>query len=156
VNGKVANSTGYLVLSVFPGNLFTPEVDEADVNVGFSLTDVRKQTDLSDYTGQLQISALVRVTDRDNDEATGGGSDPATVGDFPLNLPVTCATTPDTTVGGTCSATTSLDAVVPTIIKEGDRSSWELGAVQVFDGGADGLLSTTPNTLFARQGVFVP
>ena len=28
--------------------------------------------------------------------------------------------------------------------------------MQVFDGGADGLLSTTPNTLFARQGIFVP
>ena len=76
--------------------------------------------------------------------------------DFPLNVPVTCAATPDTTVGGACSVATTLDAVVPSLIKEGDRSSWQLGAVQVFDGGSDGLLSTAPNTLFARQGVFVP
>ena len=36
------------------------------------------------------------------------------------------------------------------------RSIWQLGQVQVFDGGADGQASTTPNTLFATQGVFVP
>ena len=98
----------------------------------------------------------MRVTDRDNDEAAGGGSDPATVSDLPLSVPVTCTATLDTTIGGTCSVNTTLDAVVPSVIKEGDRASWELGAVQVFDGGADGLLSTTPNTLFARQGIFVP
>ena len=76
--------------------------------------------------------------------------------DFPLAVPVPCAATPDPAVGGTCSLSTTLDAIVPSAITEGDRSSWQLGAVQVFDGGADGLLSTTPNTLFARQGIFVP
>jgi hypothetical protein len=146
VNGQVANSTGQVIFSVLPG----------DVNIGLSITDVRKQSDLSDYTGQLQIDSLIRITDRDNDEATGGGSDSATVTDFPVNVPVTCAATLDTTVGGACSTATTLDAVLPGMVKEGDRSSWEVGAVQVFDGGADGLLSTTPNTLFARQGVFVP
>ena len=70
-----ANSSGYLNLSVFPGNPSTP-ADEADVNLGFSLTDVRKRTDLSDYTGQLQIDSVVRVTDRDNNESAGGGCDP--------------------------------------------------------------------------------
>jgi hypothetical protein len=71
-------------------------------------------------------------------------------------VPVPCAATPDPAVGGTCSLSTTLDAIVPSAITEGDRSSWQMGAVQVFDGGADGLLSTTPNTLFARQGIFVP
>jgi hypothetical protein len=33
---------------------------------------------------------------------------------------------------------------------------WEVGQVQVFDGGSDGVVSTAPNTLFATQGVFVP
>jgi hypothetical protein len=26
----------------------------------------------------------------------------------------------------------------------------------VFDGGSDGVASTSPNTAFARQGVFIP
>ena len=33
---------------------------------------------------------------------------------------------------------------------------WELGQVQVADGGADGDAATEPNTIFAVQGVFVP
>ena len=69
---------------------------------------------------------------------------------------VPCSATADTTVGATCAVTTSADAVMPGVIKEGMRSIWQLGQVQVFDGGADGQASTTPNTLFATQGVFVP
>jgi hypothetical protein len=42
-------------------------------------------------------------------------------------------------------------------VVESGRSIWELGQVQVFDGGADGLASTPgDNTVFERQGVFVP
>jgi acyl-homoserine lactone acylase PvdQ len=154
-NGTLANSTGSVVVRVFQGNPATP-ADEADVNVRLALTDVRRQSGLSDYTGQLQVNSIVRATDRNNDEDGGGGSDPATVNDFPLDVPATCTATPDTTIGATCNLVTTLDAVVPGMVQEGDRSSWELGAVQVFDGGADGLIATAPNTLFARQGVFVP
>jgi hypothetical protein len=31
-----------------------------------------------------------------------------------------------------------------------------VSAVQLYDGGADGDASTTPNTLFADEGYFVP
>ncbi len=154
-NGKVANSAGDVKLSVFVGNPSTP-ADEADVNVAFSLSDVRRQGDLSDYTGELETSTIVRITDRDSGESAGGGSDPATVGDFPLAVPVSCAATPDPATGGSCATSTSIDAIVPGAIKEGDRSIWQLGAVQVFDGGSDGSVATAPNTLFARQGIFVP
>ena len=40
--------------------------DEADVKLSVSITDVRKRSDLSDYTGELQLSSLVRITDRYN------------------------------------------------------------------------------------------
>ncbi len=154
-NGKPANSAGHVNFSVLVGNPSTP-ADEADVSVTLSLTDVRQRNDLSDYTGQLQVDTLVRITDRDNEVAAGGGSDPATVSDFPLAVPAACTATADPAIGGECGVSTTLDALVPGTIKEGDRASWQLGGVQVFDGGADGVLSTTPNTLFARQGVFVP
>jgi hypothetical protein len=61
-----------------------------------------------------------------------------------------------TSIGATCELSTSFDALVPGAIKELDRSIWQLDALQVFDGGSDGLASTSPNSLFARQGVFVP
>ena len=44
-----------------------------------------------------------------------------------------------------------------TLTTEGQRAVWELGQVQVYDGGADGDADTTgDNTLFAVQGTFTP
>jgi hypothetical protein len=53
---------------------------------------------------------------------------------------------------------TSSDAVFSgSGVIEGKRSIWELSETQVFDGGSDQNASTTgDNTLFMRQGVFVP
>ena len=154
-NGNAPRSVGSMRLGVFAGNPSTP-ADEADVNLGFSLTDVRRTGDESDYAGELQAFTTVRITDRDNDPATGGGDDPATVSDFPFPAAVPCTPTPDPAVGATCDLDTSFDALVPGAIKEGDRSVWQVDAIQVFDGGADGLASTSPNTLFAKQGIFIP
>ena len=43
------------------------------------------------------------------------------------------------------------------IAREGQRAIWELGQIQVFDGGSDGDGDTTgDNTLFAVQGAFAP
>jgi hypothetical protein len=81
----------------------------------------------------------------------------ATVQDTPFKVTVPCAATADTTVGSTCSVNTTADAVAGAgAIKEGRRSIWQLGQARVNDGGADGVASTAPNTLFATQGVFVP
>jgi hypothetical protein len=154
-NSAPANSIGSFALSVVTGNPSTP-ADEADVNVSFSLSDVRKRADLTDYSGQLQADVIVRVTDTDNESTPGGGSDPATVSDLSFPVTVPCAVTADAAVGGSCALSTTFDAVLPGAIKEQNRSIWQLGQVQVFDGGADGQAATSPNTLFARQGVFIP
>ena len=45
---------------------------------------------------------------------------------------------------------------MPGAVTAGTATIWELGQVKVFDGGADGLASTQPNTLFAIEGLFVP
>ena len=39
---------------------------------------------------------------------------------------------------------------------EGKRATWELGKVQIYDGGASGFAGGSGATLFATQGVFVP
>ena len=51
-NGKPASFTGSVRYDVLVGNPATP-ADEADVAVTVSLTDVRNQGDLTDYTGEL-------------------------------------------------------------------------------------------------------
>jgi hypothetical protein len=149
-NGTAANFVGSVKLRVITGNAATT-ADEADVSYTVSLTDVRKRSDLTDYTGQLQVNSTLRITDRLNGPAETG-----TVQDTGLPLTVPCTGTPDTTVGSTCSLTTTADSVYPGAVRENRRAIWQLGQVQVFDGGSDGLASTGPNTLFAIQGVFVP
>ena len=51
---------------------------------------------------------------------------------------------------------TTLDAVLPGVVAEGARAVWQLGQVEVLDGGPDGDVDTPGNTVFARQGIFVP
>ena len=145
-----ANSVGAVRLDVVVGNPGT-EANEADVRVAMSLTDVRNQNNLSDYTGQLQVNQGVRITDRH-----GGPSISETLQDtaFPMTAP--CAATASTTIGATCSVSSTFNAIVPGVVVEGKRAIWQLGQVEVFDGGADGLASTSPNAVFARQGIFVP
>ena len=149
-NGPTANSTGYARMSVIVGNPATL-ADEADVRYKVSITDVRKKSDLTDYAGQLQVKTGLRVIDRYNGPSeVGVGQDTS----FAVTVP--CAVTGSTTVGSTCSIDTTADAVLPGVVKETRRSIWQLGEVQVFDGGPDGVVSTAPNTLFATQGIFVP
>ena len=150
-NGKVANSNGVARLDVVLGDPTTP-ADEADVQLAVSITDVRRRSDLSDYTGELEVTPLVRITDRLNGPSQ---MEPATVQDalFPVTVP--CAGTAGD-VGATCAVTTTFDAVTPGAVPEGKRAIWALDSLEVTDGGADGLAATAPNALFERQGIFVP
>jgi hypothetical protein len=144
-NGRAVNSVGSVIYRVVSG----------DVQVNVSVTDVRRAQDLADYAGALQVQSIVRVTDRNNASGATTGQG-ATVVDFPFPVNAGCAPTSDLGVGSTCAVDTSLDAVVPGAIRAGDRAIWELGTVEVYDGGADGDPGTAGNTLFARQGLFAP
>jgi hypothetical protein len=149
-NGQAAGATGSVRFAVLVGDPATMG-DEADVEVTFSLTDVRWRSTLADYTGELQSTATVRITDRRN----GTGVDAATVQDLPFPVTVPCAATAGA-AGATCALTTTFDAVLPGAIAEGRRSIWEFDRVRVMDGGTDGEAATAPNDLFATQGLFVP
>jgi hypothetical protein len=171
-NGAVANLVGSTNLEVLAGNPATP-ADDADVAVTISITDVRCGTANaacpggtgSDYEGDL-LGALtaLQITDRLN---TPPGPDgvPGTANGV-LGMPVQCTATASTTVGATCSLSTTLDALLPGAVREGKRSVWELGQIHVRDAGPNGTgyeSSACPpdcgdgdETLFLRQGVFVP
>jgi ABC-type phosphate transport system substrate-binding protein len=152
-NGKAANFTGLVTFKAVAGNPSTP-ADEADVQITVDIRDVRKN-DLTDYTGQLRIASALRITDRFNGVTQTRA---ATTMDTLLPVDVTCAATPGPTdIGSTCAVSTSADAISPGAVLEQKRSVWQLGEVDVYDGGADGVASTTgDNTLFATQGTFIP
>jgi hypothetical protein len=151
-NGAAANSIGSVKLTAAAGNPGT-SADEADVRIKVNVTDVRKKTGLADYTGELQVVISPQITDTANGPTLG---DSATMADTALRYTVPCIGTASSTVGSTCSLTTTADAVAGGTVLEGRRSVWELPAIRVFDGGSDNVASTSPNIAFARQGVFVP
>jgi glucose/arabinose dehydrogenase len=152
-NGVPAKSTGTVRLKALAGSPATP-ADEADISLRFRVTDVRRRSGLADYTGELQAAVPLRITDRDN--AAPSGSTAGTAQNALITWPIPCSATTDTTVGSTCAMNTSMDAVTPGAVKEGLRAVWRLGQVAVYDGGADGVVSTSPNTVFLAQGVFIP
>ena len=151
-NGKAASMVGFVRYRVQAGNPSTP-ADEADVAIDIAINDVRRRSDLADYTGEVLVNHSLRITDRFNGT---GENEPGTMVeyDFPIFPP--CAATAEAGKGADCSLTTTADSIVPGAIKEGKRTIWQLGKVNVFDGGADGFPSTFPNDVFLTQGVFVP
>jgi hypothetical protein len=165
-NSAQANSIGSVRLSVVPGAVGPP--DDSDVLIAASITDVRckpgtaacgssNSFDGPDYTGEVQVRLTARITDRWNAIASGGGSDPATMVDIPFPVVVPCTPSASTSIGSTCAFTTTFNTVAPGSVKDARRAIWELGQIQVIDGGPDGVTAgPEPNTLFAVEGVFVP
>jgi hypothetical protein len=137
-------------MTAIAGDPATP-ANEADLSLKFSATDVRNKSDLSDYTGELKVTMPLRITDRDSGPDLIG-----TTQDSTYSFAIPCTATTATNVGSTCTLTTTTNSLVPNTIKESVRSVWQLGKVDVMDGGADGVASTDPNTRYLTQGYFVP
>ena len=122
----------------------------ADVRFSVSATDVRRRSDLADYTGELQVAQALRITDKLNNGVRG------TMTDYAFRFTMPCTSTPSTTEGAACGAMTTADALIPNSVRANIRSVWEWGQVRVFDGGADGVAATDDNSVFLTQGFFVP
>jgi hypothetical protein len=163
--GGAANSTGSIRIDVIAGVPGPP--DDSDVKLTGKSTDVRCKIGAAttcgsanaangpDYTGSLLGNATIRISDHYNGASQ---TDPATVTDLPFPVSTPCTGTPtDTTQGSSCSITTTANTVVPGVTKDGKRAVVEIQQIYVEDGGADGVGSTEPdNTVFARQGIFIP
>jgi hypothetical protein len=165
VNGATANMEGNVKLKVQVGVPGPPE--DSDVLITGQITDVRclagttacgnaNTADGADYTGGLQGSATIRISDHFNDVVAGGGTDPATMVDIPYPIALACANTGSATIGALCSANTSANAAVPGAVKDGKRAVVAVGQIAIGDGGPDGVVGTAPNTGFVVQGIFIP
>jgi hypothetical protein len=126
---------------------------EADVGIAISLTDVFRAGTLADYTGELEGRLALRITDRASGAA---GTEAATVVDTPLHATLGCTATEADTDGAVCASLTSANALIPGSVLSGRRAVWELGPVEVYDGGTDErAATTTDNRLLAREGIYV-
>ena len=157
-NGAGANSVGHLQLKVccYDIHPYWP-----DVIIDFATNDVRcvaagascgPANDRAgrDYTGELQVEPVIRLTDR------SAPFESSTTQDFTFPVRAGCSATSSTATGALCSVYTSANAVMPGSARDGYRAIWQMDKVRVFDGGADGDASTEPNALFVTQGVFIP
>jgi hypothetical protein len=167
-NGAAAHSVGYFRFAVVTSA--GPPVTSA-LQIAAQITDVRCKAGTSacgnanaaggaDYTGELQANATIRISDHYNAPNPGGGTDPATIVDIPNPATLPCVNTSDTSVGALCDVKFSPQPVGMGIPNQdwfnGKRVVVEFGQVRVADGGSDGVVGTTPNDLFAVQGVFIP
>jgi hypothetical protein len=162
-NGAAANSIGHVEFKVQTSVSGPP----ADVITTMSISDVRCTPSVSpsvctlsnaqdgpDYSGNMQAVFISRITDHLNGPSL---TDAATMVDIPFPIGTTCQNTSSTSVGGLCSVSTTFNAIIAGAIKDDQRQNWEIGQVQVQDGGNDGAIQTPgDNNLFAVEGTFVP
>jgi hypothetical protein len=127
-----------------------------DVRIELEVADVYDRSTLTDYTGELRLHSLLRITDKRNTPHPGGPG-AGTVSDTILGATAPCTATADPNQGASCVVSTMANALAPGTVSTGARTVWGLGQTRVDDGGADGDADTLgDNTLFMVQGVFVP
>jgi hypothetical protein len=159
-NTFAANGTGFVKYSAIVGDP-NNTIDDSDVKLELGMTDVRNNPSGSDYTGRVLVTAPLQVTDRNNSQET---PTPATTLLFPLQFSAPCTGTADTSIGSSCTASTTLDAIVPGAVAESNRSIWEIGQIEIKDAGPNGTgYAACPptcgdgdETVFERQGIFIP
>jgi hypothetical protein len=138
-NGLFVRMQAYLGLRVVTG----------DVQVNLHVNDVLTKA-LEPYPGEIRARVLARLTDRD-------GTIPQTTTDFVLGVTAPCVPDADPRLGSACDAVTTIDSLIPGAVPEGGRSVWQLAQAQVFDAGPDGdVLTAADNTVYLRQGIFIP
>ena len=164
-NGQAARFVGRATLVPIPGDPSTA-ADEADVRLTVSVSDVRCQAGgtggcdalLADYTGSLRETFDLTVTDKNNGgsglEAATGKTSPWYSPAFPINVP--CTATADPAVGSDCALATTAEAIAGNIVKEGSRTTWQISAIRLLDGGDNGIPDADDVNVFATQGLFVP
>jgi TolB protein len=174
-NSLPAQSVGSIKLTVCPSGTTAsdacstpPSMTVPDMRIEAQITDVRCKAGVStceggvnsDYTGELQTNTVLQITDKHNSVTPGGTGDSATVQDLAYPFTVPCVANPAggsaTAIGATCSVTSRANAVSPGSIVANKRANWELGKIDLNDGGPDGDVDTADNTLFETQGIFVP
>lgn len=164
-NGAPAKSQGFVRVAVRtnPGPpetsqiVITARVTDVRCRAGTSTCGNANTTGGPDYTGDLEANATIRMTDHYNATSPGGGPDPATVVDIPFPVSMPCINTSDPEVGGLCDLAFAPQPLIPNETWfNGKRVVVEMTQFEVSDGGSDGVVGTTPNTVFMRQGVFIP
>jgi hypothetical protein len=143
-------------MTVVPGDTDPTNGNQANISITASLTDIQS-TAGGDYNPNASGADLTAVTRlRLTDKANGYGGLPATATEYDFRVPIDCSSTPDPSVGATCSANTTANALVPGLIQEQRQTVVQAFRVRIDDSGANGIRGDSDDRIFATQGIFVP
>jgi len=101
----------------------------------------------------------LRITDLQNcgpAPCTGPYTDAGTTTDLDFSIPVGCTTTSNPSIGATCGANTTANAIVAGSVRGSRRSVLQVFRVRVNDAGVNGVQGDGDDVLFAQQGIFIP
>lgn len=150
--------TGVAILTVTYGNFSTPQ-NEADITYSMTASDIRATSasgpDYDPDVGgpDLTVVDRVRLTDLANGSS---GTESGTSVDFEMKFPAGCVATADPSIGSSCNANTSENALMPGAIIEGRSTNVQAFRVRVTDSGPNGVRGDFDDKLFLQGGVFVP
>jgi hypothetical protein len=159
-------ATSSVDITVIPGDTDPGNGDQADVSLVGTLTDVRQGSATgADYDpvavgNDTTTLAKIRISDHFNtttgQPCAATTSCPATVSDLDFTVPVPCTATASTSIGSTCSVSTTADAVVPAVVKENKNAVVQTFRVRARDAGANGTPGDTDDRDAAMQGIYIP
>jgi Tol biopolymer transport system component len=143
-------------MTVTPGDSDPTNGNQANVSITASLTDIQS-TAGGDYNPNASGADLTAVTRlRFTDKANGYGGLPATATEYDFKIPIDCSSTPNPSVGSSCSANTTANALIPGLIQEQRLTIVQAFRVREDDSGANGIRGDSDDRIFATQGIFVP
>ena len=151
-----AASWGSASLTTIAGDGDLTNGNQANFGIGTNLADIQAVAggDYDPNPAGADLTTVIRL--RITDKANGYGGLPATATEYDLRVPVNCAPTADPSLGSTCSAGTSANALFPGFIWEQRQTVVQAFRVRVDDAGNNGLPGDSDDRIFATQGVFVP
>jgi hypothetical protein len=142
--------------TVTPGDSDPTNGNQANLSISAGLTDIQS-TAGGDYNPNASGADLTAVTRlRITDKANGYGGLPATATEFDFKVPTDCSSTADPSVGSSCSANTTANALVPGLIQEQRQTVVQAFRVRIDDSGANGIRGDSDDRIFMTQGLFAP
>jgi hypothetical protein len=152
--GTISQSSAQM--TVVPGDTDPTNGNQANISITASLTDIQAVAG-GDYNPNASGADLTAVTRlRTTDKANGYGGLPATATEYDFKVPIDCSSTPNPSVGSTCTANTTANALIPGLIQEQRQTVVQAFRVRIDDSGANGIRGDSDDRIFETQGAFVP
>jgi hypothetical protein len=141
---------------VTPGDADATNGNQADVGISATLTDIQATAggDYNPNASGPDLTALTRL--RLTDKANGYGGLPATAREFDFKLPIDCSGNTNPSVGSTCAASTTANALITGFVQEQRQTVVQAFRVRVNDSGPNGIRDDSDDGIFATQGVYIP